>query len=437
MSAVAEAAVLTGSRGGALTGEIIAPGDKSISHRALILGALAEGETRVDGLLESDDVLATAEAVRAFGRKAERVGGQWRVEGGAWRSPDGVIDCGNAGTGARLLLGAAAGFPLTARFDGDASLRSRPMRRVTGPLAAMGAHFDRDDRLPLTLRGGALRGISYANERASAQVKSAILLAGLHADGPVEVIEPAPSRDHSEIMLRAFGCEVESARTEAGLRVALSARRGLSATSVSVPGDPSSAAFPIVAALITPGSEIVVRNVLLNPLRTGLFETLLEMGADLHIAIRQTRGGEAVGDLVVRASALRGVDVPAERAPSMIDEYPILAIAAALASGPTMMRGLDELRHKESDRLNAIIRGLTACGVDAVADGDTLTVRPSGQPKGGGRIETHGDHRIAMSFLTLGLASVEPVTVDEPEMIATSFPGFAPLMCSLGARIGA
>lgn len=419
-----------------LQGTVTAPGDKSISHRALILGGLAEGETRIDGLLESEDVLATARAVRAFGAEVERSApGRWRVRGGAWRSPESVIDCGNSGTAARLLMGAAAGFPLTARFDGDHSLRRRPMGRVTAPLAAMGARFEGGDTLPLILTGGGLGGITHRNARASAQVKSAILLAGLRARGAVEVVEPAPSRDHSEIMLRAFGCEVATEDSPQGRVVRLGERRALRGTSVSVPGDPSSAAFPIVAALITPGSEVTVRNVLLNPLRAGLFETLCKMGADLEILDRRDAGGEPVGDLVARSSRLRGADIPAARAPSMIDEYPILAIAAACAEGPTVMRGLGELRHKESDRLAAIIAGLTACGVAAQADGDDLVVTPRGQPAGGALVETEGDHRIAMSFLILGLAAPAPVTVDRPDMIATSFPGFADMMRGLGARI--
>lgn len=419
-----------------LRGDVLVPGDKSISHRALILGALATGETRIDGLLEGDDVLATAAAVRAFGATVERDSpARWRVTGGAWRSPGRAVDCGNAGTAARLLMGAAAGFSIEATFDGDASLRRRPMRRIADPLAAMGAAIEGGAGLPLTVRGGGLRGIAHRNARASAQVKSAILLAGLRAEGVVEVFEPEPSRDHSEIMLRAFGCDVETERGADGWTVRLGAKRRLVATDVSVPGDPSSAAFAIVAALITPGSEVTLRGVLLNPLRTGLFATLVEMGADLKIVGERSVGGERVGDVVARASALRGVGVPAARAPSMIDEYPILAVAAACADGPSMLRGLGELRHKESDRLHAVLAGLTACGVDAEVLGDDLLIRPAGRPTGDAAIATHGDHRIAMAFLVLGLAAAAPVAVDRPGMIATSFPGFVDTMAGLGARI--
>ncbi len=428
---------LRASAGTGLTGRIVAPGDKSISHRALILGGLAEGETRIEGLLEARDVLDTAAAVAALGADITRSGaGQWQVCGAPWRSPPGVIDCGNSGTGVRLLMGAAAGFPIEVRFTGDESLRGRPMGRVVGPLTAMGARFDGGDRLPLTLHGGGLTGIRHVNENRSAQVKSAILLAGLGASGEVEVFEPSPSRDHSEIMLAAFGCDVHVAADNGGRRIRLGARRALTGIDIQVPGDPSSAAFPLVAALITPGSRVEVGNVLVNPLRAGLFETLIEMGADLTFAHRRSLGGETVADLVARASTLRGVTVPAERAPSMIDEYPILAVAAALAHGDTIMHGIGELRVKESDRLGAILAGLAANGVEASAEGDTLRIRGrSGPPPGGGSVATHGDHRIAMSFLVLGLAAEAPVTVDRAAMIGTSFPGFAALMQGLGAAI--
>jgi 3-phosphoshikimate 1-carboxyvinyltransferase len=422
--------------GGGLRGDFVAPGDKSISHRALILGALAQGETRVEGLLESADVLATAAALRAFGAACERQGaGVWLVKGAAWRSPKGPIDCGNSGTAARLLMGAAAGFPIETLFGGDESLRRRPMGRVTAPLAGMGARFDGAATLPIQMRGGALHGIAHRNEPASAQVKSALLLAGLRANGPVELVERAPSRDHTEIMLRAFGCDVESRGFEGGVMVSLGARRDLVGTGVQVPGDPSSAAFPVVAALVTPGSDVIVRNVLLNPLRSGLLDTLIEMGAEIQVSNRRWLGGELVGDLRARSSRLRGVEVPAERAPSMIDEYPVLAVAAACASGTTFMRGLDELRHKESDRLDGMARGLAACGVEAAAEGESLAIRPAGRPPGGASVETRGDHRIAMSFLVLGLAAQRPVTVDRADMIATSFPGFAAMMRSLGAQL--
>ncbi|MET1111811.1 MAG: 3-phosphoshikimate 1-carboxyvinyltransferase [Allosphingosinicella sp.] len=429
--------LLRASTGEGLRGRVVAPGDKSISHRALILGALAEGETRIEGLLESQDVLDTAKAVRAFGAQAERLaGGEWRIGGAAWRSPRAPIDCGNSGTGVRLLMGAAAGYPLEASFTGDASLRERPMDRVLEPLVRMGARTDGSRRLPVNLGGGALTGIRHLSDKASAQVKSAILLAGLRAKGPVEVVEPAPSRDHTENMLRAFGCDVEIGPDEAGHCVRLGRRRALTGTRVQVPGDPSSAAFPLVAALLAPGSEVTVEGVLLNPSRTGLFLSLTEMGADLSVANRRDKGGEPVGDITARTSALRGVTVPALRAASMIDEYPILAVAAAFATGDTLMHGVGELRVKESDRLQAIIDGLAACGVEAEAKGDTLRVRGcGGTVRGGARIRTLGDHRIAMSFLVLGLASREPVTVDEAAMIGTSFPGFVPFMRSLRAAV--
>lgn len=417
---------------GPISGDIVVPGDKSMSHRALILGGLAGGETQIEGLLEGADVLHTAAAVRAFGPAVERLGlGRWRVHGAEWRSPAGPIDCGNSGTGVRLLMGAAAGFPIEATFTGDASLSGRPMERILSPLRAMGARAEAS-RLPVTLSGGGLKGISFVNAHASAQVKSAILLAGLRAEGDVEVIEPAPSRDHSEHMLRLFGCEVE---TEAG-RIRLGSRRTLAGAEVQIPGDPSSAAFPIVAALITPGSALTVRSVLVNPLRAGLYETLREMGGDLEVCDPRLAGGETVADLRVKASRLRGVEVPATRAPSMIDEYPILAIAAAFAEGRTIMHGLGELRVKESDRIAATIAGLVRCGVDAREEGDCLVVEGRGSsPAGDARIETHGDHRIAMSFLVLGLAAQAPVAVDNASMIATSFPGFAALMTSIGGRI--
>jgi 3-phosphoshikimate 1-carboxyvinyltransferase len=417
-----------------LTGHIAVPGDKSISHRALILGGMAEGETRIEGLLEGQDVLHTATAVRALGAKVMRIGeGLWTVQGAEWRSPADPIDCGNSGTGARLLLGAASGYPIEATFTGDASLRGRPMKRVLDPLRQMGADTGDGDRLPVTIRGGGLSGISYRSPTASAQVKSAILLAGLRAEGDVELIEPARSRDHTEKMLRAFGCDVETD----GNRVRLGAKRGLTATDIMVPGDPSSAAFPLVAALIVPDSEVTVHGVLTNPLRTGLFETLIEMGADLNYSNRRIVGGEEVADVTARSSTLTAVEIDPERVPSMIDEFPILAAAAASAAGQTLMHGLAELRVKESDRLAAILAGLRRCGVSAAIVGDTLMVDGCDGPcTGGADVATHGDHRIAMSFLILGLASRRPVAVDEAEMIGTSFPGFAGLMASLGAHIG-
>jgi len=435
MSAVAQSVidlVLTGSLSRPLTGSIGVPGDKSMSHRALILGGMAAGETRVHGLLEGDDVLHTAGAVRALGAEVERLApGEWRVRGAPWRSPVGPIDCGNSGTGARLLMGAVAGHPIEVTFTGDASLSRRPMARVIDPLRQMGAEA-KGSTLPVTIRGGKLRGIRFVNEKASAQVKSAILLAGLRADGEAEVIEPRGSRDHTENMLRAFGCEV----LIDGDSIRLGQRRSLAGTTIERPGDPSSAAFPIVAGLIVPGSEVRIDNVMVNPLRTGLFRTLEEMGADLRFENRREHGGEPVADVVVRSSELHGVEVPAERAPSMIDEYPILAVAAAFARGRSVMHGLAELRVKESDRLAAILDGLRACGVEARDEGDSLIViGASGSPPGGAQVQAHDDHRIAMSFLVMGLAAQRPVSVDSADMIATSFPDFVPLMRSLGADI--
>ena len=423
---------LSSYRSSSLQGTISVPGDKSMSHRALILGALASGETLITGLLEGADVLRTAEAVRAFGARLERIApGDWRVVGATWHSPAGAVDCGNSGTGARLLMGAASAFPISATFTGDASLSGRPMERVLGPLREMGARTE-GSTLPVTIHGGKLHGISFVNHKASAQVKSAILLAGLGASGDVEVDEPSPSRDHSENMLRAFGCDVE---TRNGL-IRLGKQRKLTGTSVAIPGDPSSASFPIVAALITPSSRIRISNVMVNPLRTGLFTTLIEMGADLRIENERTQSGEAVADIVASATLLKGVEVPASRAPSMIDEYPILAIAASTASGRTVMHGLAELRVKESNRLAAMIAGLRACGVEAWEEGDSLHIEGlSRPPLGGAEIEAHHDHRIAMSFLVLGLAAERPITVDSADMITTSFPDFAALLRSLGARI--
>jgi 3-phosphoshikimate 1-carboxyvinyltransferase len=417
-----------------------APGDKSMSHRALILGAMAAGVTEIEGLLEGEDVLATARATAAFGATVERLGeGRWRVIGrGGFKRPDGVIDCGNAGTGVRLLMGAAAGHPVTATFDGDASLRSRPMARVTEPLALMGARLDWDavkGRLPATVTGGALTAIAHVQTVASAQVKSAILLAGLNARGVTSVSEPERSRDHTERMLRAFGAVVDVEAAGDGWIIRLEGGQRLTGTSVSVPGDPSSAAFPLAAALIVPGSQVTVEGVMLNPLRTGLFDSWREMGADLTIANRRTSGGEDVGDVTARHSTLSGVIVPPERAASMIDEYPILAATAAFASGRTVMRGVGEMRAKESDRIRLMVDGLRACGVEVEEEPEGLIVT-GGPVRGGATVRTAGDHRIAMSCLVPGLAAQAPVTVDEPGMIATSFPGFGDVMRSLGALIG-
>ena len=438
---------LKSAPGSALRGIVRAPGDKSISHRSMILGALATGTTTVEGLLEGDDVLATARAMQAFGARVEREGvGRWRIEGqGGFAEPSDVIDCGNAGTGVRLIMGAAAGFAMCATFTGDSSLRGRPMGRVLDPLARMGATWlGRDKgRLPLTLKGGNLRGLTYTLPMASAQVKSAVLLAGLHAEGGVEVIEPEATRDHTERMLRAFGAEVIVEDRVAGDKtirhIRLPEGQTLTGTHVAVPGDPSSAAFPLVAGLIVPGSEVTIEGVMLNELRTGLFTTLREMGADLVISNRRMASGEEVGDITARYSALKGVVVPPERAPAMIDEYPILAVAAAFADGPTVMRGIGEMRVKESDRIALTAAGLRACGVAVEEEPEGMTVvgtRGGGHPvRGGGLVHTHGDHRIAMSHLILGMAAQEPVAVDEPGMIATSFPGFAELMRGLGATL--
>ncbi|KQZ02848.1 3-phosphoshikimate 1-carboxyvinyltransferase [Caulobacter sp. Root1455] len=435
------AAGLKSTPGGPLRGTVRAPGDKSISHRSMILGALASGTTTVEGLLEGADVLATAQAMRSFGARVEQEGGgRWRIEGqGGFVEPLDVVDCGNAGTGVRLIMGAAAGFPLCATFTGDNSLRGRPMSRVLDPLARMGATWlGRDKgRLPLTLKGGNLRGLSYKLPMASAQVKSAVLLAGLHAEGGVEVIEPEATRDHTERMLRAFGAEV-IVEDKGGVRhIRLPAGQKLTGTHVAVPGDPSSAAFPLVAGLIVPGSEVTVEGVMLNELRTGLFTTLREMGADLVISNVRESSGEQVGDITARYSPdMKGVLVPPERAPAMIDEYPILAVAAAFATGETIMRGVGEMRVKESDRIALTAAGLEACGVDVEEEPEGFIVRGTGQaPRGGTMVETHGDHRIAMSHLVLGMAAQAPVSIDEPGMIATSFPGFADMMRGLGGTI--
>jgi 3-phosphoshikimate 1-carboxyvinyltransferase len=438
------AAQMTARRAGPLKGTLRAPGDKSISHRALILGALAHGVTEVEGLLEGEDVRRTAAAMAAFGAGVERLGeGRWRIEGqGGLAEPADVVDCGNAGTGVRLIMGAAAGFDLAATFTGDNSLRGRPMNRVLAPLGQMGATWlcRSGGRLPLTLKGGGLQAIEYRLPVPSAQVKSAVLLAGLRAQGLTTVIEPEATRDHTERMLRAFGVEVGVTEEGHGRRITLAGGQPLTAARVRVPGDPSSAAFPLVAALITPGSQVTVEGVLLNGLRIGLLDTLGEMGADLSVTNLRDEGGETVADVTARYSELVGVTVPPERAPSMIDEYPILAVAAAFAEGPTVMQGIGEMRVKESDRIALMAAGLAACGVSVEEAPDALTVVGSARANhgvsGGARVVTHGDHRIAMSHLVLGLASADPVTVDEPGMIATSFPGFFDLMASLGAEIG-
>jgi 3-phosphoshikimate 1-carboxyvinyltransferase len=427
---------LTAHAAPALHGRVRAPGDKSISHRALILGAMATGVTEITGLLEGDDILATARAVAAFGADVEKRGaGHWRVTGqGGFSQPAAAIDCGNAGTGVRLLMGAAAGYPIAATFDGDASLRKRPMGRVGGPLSAMGARFD-GDYLPLTMTGGGLSAIDHIQAVASAQVKSAILLAGLNADGVTTVTEPEKSRDHTERMLRAFGVEVEIEPLGAGWRISLNGGQALTSAAVAVPGDPSSAAFLLAAALIVPGSEVTVEGVMLNPFRTALFQTWLDMGADLTIANQRDSGGELIGDVTARHSRLTGIVVPTDRAASMIDEYPILAVTAAFAEGETVMRGIGEMRVKESDRIALMTAGLRACGVTVAEEPEGFVVTGAASVQGGATVDTAHDHRIAMSHLVLGLAAQQPVSVRDPEMIATSFPGFVVLMRGLGADI--
>jgi len=437
--------------GGPLTGTLAVPGDKSISHRALMLGALSVGETRIAGLLDSADVAATATAVEALGATVERGDStrlQGRLQGRLWgrgvaglAEPADVLDMGNAGTAARLMLGLLAGQPVTAFLTGDASLRGRPMNRVTGPLTEMGAVVvaRRGGRLPLAITGRAdLLPYDGVLPVASAQVKSAILLAGLTAPGRTRVVEPAPTRDHTERMLTAFGAQLTVEDTEAGREIRLDGEAELTARPVDVPADPSSAAFPLVAALLVPGSEVHLPAIGMNPHRTGLVTTLREMGAAIEIANEREQAGEPIADITARAGTLRGVEVPAERAPSMIDEYPVLAMAAACADGPTTMHGVGELRVKESDRIAALADGLAACGVEVEAGDDWLTVHGRGGPvPGGAEVAARMDHRIAMSFLVLGLASRHGTAVDDAGAIATSFPGFAELMQRAGAAVAA
>jgi 3-phosphoshikimate 1-carboxyvinyltransferase len=436
---------LVARHAGPLRGRIRVPGDKSVSHRALILGAMTVGETTVSGLLEGEDVLRTAAAMRALGAEVERQApGTWRVRGvgvGGFAQSATPLDFGNAGTGCRLTMGAVAGSPIRTAFDGDASLRKRPMGRILHPLVQMGAkaiEIADGKRLPLLLQGAREPiPVVYRTPVASAQIKSAVLLAGLAAPGATTVIEAEASRDHTERMLRHFGAEVETVAEGAhGRRITLKGQPELEPAPIMVPADPSSAAFPLAAALIVPGSDIVLEGVMMNPLRTGLLTTLREMGAAIEVLDQRTEGGEDVADLRIKASELRGVDVPAERAPSMIDEYPVLAVVAAFAQGETRMRGLQELRVKESDRLAAVEAGLRANGVDCAIEADDLIVRGTGRVPGGGTVATHMDHRIAMSFLVMGLASDKPVAIDDSTFIATSFPAFTGLMRGLGAEIG-
>ena len=435
----------TSGGGGGLRGRLRVPGDKSISHRALMLGALALGETEIHGLLEGEDVLRTASAMRQLGGETEKgADGIWRARGrgnGGLAEAADVLDLGNAGTGTRLLMGLVTPYPMTTFFTGDASLRSRPMARVTDPLQLMGARFvtRANGRPPLAVIGTSQPlPITYKLPVASAQVKSAILLAGLNTPGITTVIEPEATRDHTELMLRGFGVDVKVEETPEGRASSITGQVELTGRKIIVPGDPSSAAFPIVAALILPGSEIVIENVGLNPHRIGLIETLLEMGAAIEILNARIEAGEKVGDLKVKHSMLKGVTVPAARAPSMIDEYPILAVAASFAEGETKMLGLGELRVKESDRLGAMARGLAACGVSVEEGPDWLAVKGNGKrPKGGAHIAVNLDHRPAMSFLVLGMAAEKPVSIDDGSPIDTSFPGFAELINGLGGSIAA
>ncbi len=429
----------------ALSGTLRVPGDKSISHRALMLAGLAVGESEIHGLLEGEDVMATAAAMRALGAEVTRdQAGIWRVWGrgiGGLSEPDDVLDLGNSGTGARLLMGLLSSHPITAVLTGDASLRARPMARVAEPLERMGARVicRPGGTMPLTVVGTARPlPIRYELPVASAQVKSAVLLAGLAAPGETTVVEAAPTRDPTERMLRHFGADLRVTREIGANSITLAGQPELAGCRLEIPADPSSTAFAVVAALVLPGSEIHLPDVGMNPQRTGLFETLKEMGADIRVDRARQESGEEVADLVVRASRLSGIEVPAERAPSMIDEYPVLAVAAAVAEGRTTMRGLGELRVKESDRLAALARGLAACGVGVEEGRDTLVVEGcAGRPPGAGTVAAHLDHRIAMSFLVLGLAAERPITIDDDAPIATSFPGFDTLMGRLGAKFTA
>jgi 3-phosphoshikimate 1-carboxyvinyltransferase len=443
MSGHGKAEPMTARKSGPLKGTASVPGDKSISHRALIFGAMAVGETKITGLLEGQDVLDTASAMRAFGATVMQHGpGAWSVQGvgvGGFSEPADVIDCGNSGTGVRLIMGTMATTPMTVTFTGDASLRKRPMGRVTEPLSLFGAqaYGRKGGRLPMTVVGAAQPvPVRYALPVASAQVKSAVLLAGLNAPGETVVIEREPTRDHSERMLLGFGAKLSVEKTAEGSVITLTGQPELRPQVVAVPRDPSSAAFPVCAALIVEGSDILVPGVSQNLTRNGLYLTLVEMGAEIEFQNPREEGGEPVADLRVRFSdAMQGIEVPPERAPSMIDEYPILSVVASFATGRTVMRGIRELRVKESDRIDAMARGLEACGVRVEEDEDTLIVYglgPGGVP-GGATCATHLDHRIAMSFLVCGMAAKRAVSVDDAAPILTSFPVFEGLMTGLGA----
>ncbi len=436
---------MSSAKCGPLTGTADVPGDKSISHRALILGAMAVGETRISGLLEGEDVLDTARAMRAFGAEVTDLGGgAWSVHGvgvGGFAEPEGVIDCGNSGTGVRLIMGAMATSPIAVTFTGDASLNKRPMARVTDPLALFGAQAvgRAGGRLPMTIVGATDPvPVRYTVPMSSAQVKSAVLLAGLNAPGQTVVIEREATRDHTERMLAGFGAQITTEDTEEGRVITLTGQPELAPQTIAVPRDPSSAAFPVCAALVVPGSDVLVPNIGLNPTRAGLFTTLREMGADLTYENERSEGGEPVADLRARFSPdMKGIEVDPARAASMIDEYPVLSVVAAFAQGPTVMRGVAELRVKESDRIEAMATGLRANGVE-VEDGDDWWIvhgRGHGAVAGGATCASHLDHRIAMSFLILGMAANAPVSVDDGGPIATSFPIFEPLMASLGAQI--
>ncbi|MBB3917058.1 3-phosphoshikimate 1-carboxyvinyltransferase [Rhizobium fabae] len=438
---------VTARKSANLAGVVRIPGDKSISHRCFMFGGLASGQTRITGLLEGEDVINTGRAMQAMGARIRRQGAEWVIDGtgnGALLAPEAPLDFGNAGTGVRLTMGLVGAYDFSSTFTGDASLSKRPMGRVLDPLREMGVQVSASagDQLPVTLRGPKTpSAIRYRVPMASAQVKSAVLLAGLNTPGITTVIEPVMTRDHTEKMLQGFGAALSVETDKGGVRtIRLEGRGRLTGQVIDVPGDPSSTAFPLVAALIVPGSDITIHNVLMNPTRTGLILTLQEMGADIEVLNAHLAGGEDVADLRVRHSELKGVTVPEERAPSMIDEYPILAVAACFAEGTTAMKGLEELRVKESDRLSAVADGLKLNGADCEEGKDFLIVRgrPDGKGLGsaaGGEVRTHLDHRIAMSFLVMGLAAEHAVTIDDAAMIATSFPEFMTLMTGLGARI--
>ena len=444
MSGHGAALPMTSHKSGPLRGQADVPGDKSISHRSLILGALSLGETRIQGLLEGDDVLDTGKAMQAFGAEViNHGGGSWSVHGvgvGGFAEPDHVIDCGNSGTGVRLIMGAMATSPIAATFTGDGSLNKRPMGRVTDPLALFGAQsYGRSEgRLPLTLIGAAQAlPVRYEVPMPSAQVKSAVLLAGLNAPGQTVVIEKEATRDHTERMLVGFGAELTVEQTDAGRVITLTGQPELRPQDIIVPRDPSSAAFPVCAALIVEGSDVLLPNIGLNPTRAGLFYTLQEMGADLTFENMREEGGEPVADLRAKYSPdMQGIAVPPERAASMIDEYPILSVVASFAHGVTRMHGVKELRVKESDRIEAMATGLRAAGVTVQDGPDWWHVHGlGGAVKGGALAATHLDHRIAMSFLILGMGAREGMSIDDGGPVATSFPIFEPLMAALGASI--